>query len=155
MANHPRKKWKKSSSLQKIRKSINICTMKICNLEVQTVKKDIKNIHLGVYPPQGRIRVAAPSKTNDEAIRLFVISKIPWIRKQCSKFSKQQRQTKREYVAGESHYFLGKRYRLNIMHTNGKPKVEIKRKTHMEFYIRSETPIEKREEILNNFYRRE
>ena len=129
--------------------------MKICNLEVQTVKKDIKNIHLGVYPPQGRIRVAAPSKTDDETIRLFVISKIPWIRKQCSKFSKQQRQTKREYVSGESHYFLGNRYRLNIMHTNGKPKVEIKRKTHMEFYIRSETPIEKREEILNNFYRRE
>src|SRR3989344_4403251 len=155
MANHLKKMLIKSFSLQKIRKSIKVCNMKICNLEVQTVKKDIKNIHLGVYPPQGRIRVAAPLKTNDETIRLFVISKIPWIRKQCSKFVKQQRQTKREYVSGESHYFFGNRHRLSVVHTNGKPKVEIKRKTHREFYIRSETPIEKREEILNNFYRRE
>ena len=129
--------------------------MKICNLEVQTVKKEIKNIHLGVYPPQGRIRVAAPSKTDDETIRLFVISKIPWIRKQCSKFNKQQRQTKREYVVGESHYFLGNRYRLNVIHTDGNPKVEIKRKTHIDMHIKPKTNVEKREEMLNNFYRSE
>src|SRR3989338_7216445 len=129
--------------------------MKICNLEVQTVKKEIKNIHLGVYPPQGRIRVAAPLKTNDETIRLFLISKIPWIRKQCSKFTKQQRQTKREYVTGESHYFLGNRYRLNVIHTNSSLKVEIKRKTHIDLHIKPDMSIKKREEILSNFYRAE
>lgn len=104
---------------------------------------------------QGRIRVAAPLKTNDETIRLFVISKIPWIRKQCSKFSKQQRQTQREYISGESHYFLGNRYRLNVVHIDGLPKVKINRKTHIDLCIRQGTPTEKKEEILNNFYRKE
>lgn len=129
--------------------------MEVCNLEVQTVKKDIKNIHLGVYPPNGRVRVAAPLKTTDEAIRLFVISKIPWIKKQKLKFNKQQRQTKREYVSGESHYFLGSRYLLNVIHTNNSPKVEIKRKTHIDLHIRPGTPTKRREEILDNFYRSE
>lgn len=129
--------------------------MKICNLEVQTVKKNIKNIHLGVYPPLGRIRVAAPTKTDDETIRLFLISKISWIRKQCSKFAKQQRQTKREYVSGESHFFLGNRYRLNVVHTDRNPMVEITRKTHIDLHINPNTNVEKREEILNKFYRRE
>ena len=68
----------------------------ICNLMVETVRKDIKNIHLGVYPPNGRIRVAAPLKTSDESVRLLIISKIPWIKKQQSKFMAQERQTKRE-----------------------------------------------------------
>ena len=88
---------------------------RICDLEIDTVKKDIKNIHLGVYPPNGRVRVAAPLKTTDEAIKLLVISKMPWIKKQQLKFNEQERQTKREYVSGESHYFLGNRYRLNVI----------------------------------------
>ncbi len=57
----------------------------ICDLEIETVKKDIKNIHVGVYPPNGRVRVAAPLKTTDEAIKLLVISKMPWIKKQQTK----------------------------------------------------------------------
>ena len=125
----------------------------ICNLDIQTVKKNIKNMYLGVYPPNGRIRVAAPLKTSDEVIRLFVISKLSWIKKQHSKFVRQQRQTKREYVSGESHYFLGNRYRLNVVPINGLPKVEIRRKTHMDLYTRPNTSTKKREEILSNFYR--
>ena len=133
----------------------NLDKMRICGLEVQTVKKNIKNMHLGVYPPQGRIRVAAPVKMDDEAIRLFIISKIPWIRKQKSKFEKQQRQTKREFVSGESHYFLGNRYRLNVITTNKKPKVEIRRKTHIDLYVKPDMSREQREKILEDFYRAE
>lgn len=129
--------------------------VKICNLEVQTVKKNIKNMHLGVYPPNGRIRVAAPLKTSDEKIRLFVISKLPWIKKQKIKFIRQPRQTKREYVSGESHYFLGNRYLLNVVPTNDSPKIEIKRKTHIDLHIRPGTSTKRREEILENFYRSE
>ena len=129
--------------------------MKICNLEVQTVKKDIKNMYLGVYPPNGRVRVAAPLELKDEAIRLFVISKIAWIKKQRSKFTEQQRQTKREYVNGESHYFFGNRYRLNVIHINDSPIVEIKRKSQIALYIRPNTSIKKRKDILENFYRSE
>ena len=130
-------------------------SMKVGTLDVHTVKKNIKNIHLGVYPPNGRIRVAAPLKTSEEAIRLFVISKIPWIKKQHLKFSKQPRQTKREFVSGESHYFLGSRYRLNVIHANVSPKVEIKGKNQINLQIRPGTSTESRKKILENFYRSE
>jgi len=82
----------------------------VSNLQIETVRKDIKNIHLGVYPPNGRVRVSVPLKTSDETLRLFLISKILWIRKQKEIFSKQERQTKPEFVTGESHYFLGRNF---------------------------------------------
>ncbi|MEX0932907.1 MAG: SprT family zinc-dependent metalloprotease [Candidatus Pacearchaeota archaeon] len=129
--------------------------MQICGLQVQTVKKNIKNMHLGVYPPQGRIRVAAPKKMNDESIRLFIISKIPWIKKQKAKFERQKRQTKREFISGESHYFLGNRYRLNVIDTENKPRVEIKKKTHIDLYVKPNMSREQKEKMLESFYRAE
>lgn len=128
---------------------------KICDLEVDTVKKDIKNIHLGVYPPNGRVRIAAPTKTTDDTLQMLVASKKTWIYKQKAKFEKQERQTKREYVSGESHYFMGNRYLLNIIETNSSPKVEIKRKAHINMYIKPGTSTEKREKIMEKFYRSE
>ena len=127
--------------------------MLVSNLMIDTIKKDIKNIHLGVYPPKGRIRIAAPLKTSDEAIKFFVISKMPWIKKQQIKFLKQERQTQREYVSGESHYFFGKRYRLNIIHTDSKPKIEIQNKTRIDLYIKPDTTVQQREAIFEKFYR--
>jgi len=124
-------------------------------LEIHTIKKDIKNIHLGVYPPDGRVRIAAPTKTTDETLRVLVTSKMPWINKQKAKFEKQERQTKREFVSGESHYFMGNRYLLNIIHTNSAPKVEIRRKARMDMYVGPGTSKERREKIINNFYRSE
>lgn len=129
--------------------------MCVSNLMVDTIKKDIKNMHLGVYPPNGRIRVAAPLKTSDEAIRFFVISRMPWIRKQQLKFLKQERETQREFVTGESHYFLGKRYRLNIIHTDGRPKTELRRTTFIDLAIRPDMTSEQREMIFEKFYRSE
>lgn len=129
--------------------------MKVCGLEVQTIKKDIKNMHLGVYPPQGRIRVAAPLKMSDESIRLFILSKVSWIKKQMTQFERQQRQTKREFVSGESHYFLGNRYRLNVIPTEGFPKVEIKRKTHIDLHIKQGMSTVQKEKLLEDYYRKE
>jgi predicted metal-dependent hydrolase len=128
---------------------------KVFDLEIHAIKKDIKNIHLGVYPPNGRVRVAAPLKTRDETIRLIVASKMPWIKKQQSKFNKQDRQTKREYVSGESHFFMGNRYRLNVVDTNSKPEVVIKRKTYIDMYVNPKKTLRKREELMDNFYRSE
>ena len=129
--------------------------MYVSNLTVETVRKDIKNIHLGVYPPNGRIRVAVPLKTSDESTRLFVISKIPWIKKQQMRFSKQERQTSRKYVAGESHYFFGKRYTLNVIHTDKIAEIKIRKKTHVDLYIRPNTTIKQREKVFEKFYRNE
>ena len=126
--------------------------IEICNLMVETIRKDIKNIHLAVYPPNGRVRIAAPLKTSDESIRLLVVSKIPWIKKQQSKFFNQERQTKREYISGESHYFLGKRYLLNVIDVEP-PRIEIKRKTHINMYIKPNSTLKHREKLLENWYR--
>jgi predicted metal-dependent hydrolase len=114
---------------------MNTKQIKIGDIEIITLRKDIKNLHLGVYPPHGRVRIAAPLKTSDEAIRLFAISKINWIKKQKVNFNDQERQTKREYISGESHYFFGKRYLLNVVHLNPTPRIEIKKKTHIDMYI--------------------
>jgi predicted metal-dependent hydrolase len=69
-------------------------------LVIDIVRKDIKNLHLGVYPPAGRIRVAAPLRVNDEAVRLFTISRLSWIKRQQARFEDQERQSAREFVSG-------------------------------------------------------
>jgi hypothetical protein len=84
-----------------------------------------------------------------------VISKIPWIKKQQLKFSLQERQTMREYVSSESHYFLGNRYRLNVIQTDAKPKIEIKRKTRIDLYVKPQASFENKERLMDSFYRPE
>ncbi|MDD2853003.1 MAG: DUF45 domain-containing protein [Desulfuromonadaceae bacterium] len=82
----------------------------VSNIAIIMVRKRIKNLHLGVYPPDGRVRVAAPLHVSDESVRLFVIKKLAWIKQHQEKFAGQERQSAREYVTGESHYFHGRRY---------------------------------------------
>ena len=92
--------------------SIESRNITVSGLTVEIVRKPIKNLHLGVYPPQGRVRVAAPLAVDDEAVRLAVVGKLGWIKRQRAKFQAQPRQSQRRMVSGESHYFLGQRYRL-------------------------------------------
>ena len=124
-------------------------------IEVETVKKDIKNIHVGVYPPNGRVRVAAPLKTTDDTIKQIVLTKMSWIKKQQQRFKEQVRQTKREYVSGESHFFMGNRYRLRVIKTEAKPHIEIKRKTRIDMYVKPQATVEKKEKLFEEFYRQE
>lgn len=124
-------------------------------LKVDVVRKDIKNLHLGVYPPEGRVRVAAPLRVNDEAIRLAVISKLPWIKRQQNRFLSQERQSEREYVYRESHYFFGQRYLLNVIEHAGPSRVEIQNKTRIDLYVPPGSDALKREQVLLAWYRRE
>ena len=101
--------------------NIKMETLTISNLTIDIVRKDIKNMHLAVYPPNGRIRLSAPEKTDSEMMRLFAISKIGWIRKHIKNFKAQPRETAREFISGESHYFQGKRYLLKVIEHNGTP----------------------------------
>src|SRR5476649_2656197 len=84
-------------------------------LRVDVVRKPIKNLHLGVYPPDGRIRVAAPLAVSDAAVRVAVIGKLRWIKRQRASFERQARESDREMVSGESHYYRGRRYRLEVI----------------------------------------
>lgn len=98
----------------------------LANNEVVVSFKDIKNIHLSVYPPFGDIRVAAPLSTNLDSIRVYLSSKLSWIKKQQTKFLSQERLAPREFLTKESHYIRGKRYLLEIVETNKKPEVVLK-----------------------------
>ena len=132
-----------------------MAAIKISDINIEVVRKDIKNIHLGVYPPEGRVRLAAPLKVTDESIRLFAITKISWIKRQQRKFKDQQRIPAREYKDRESHYFLGDRYLLKIIEKEAVPKVVVKNKTFLELYIRPESNIIKKHEVMTEWYRKE
>ena len=127
--------------------------IKINNLTVDVIRKDIKNLHLAVYPPNGRVRVAAPLRVNDEAVRMAVIARLGWIKRQQAKFTKQERETQREYVNGESHYFLGNRYLLNIVEDSPSGKVVIRNKKRIDLYVRTNSDPAQRERIMLNWYR--
>ena len=124
----------------------------VSGLEIAIERKDIKNLHIGVYPPNGKIRVATPLKLNDEAVRLAVISRLSWIKKQQQSFLKQPRQTKREMVSGESHYLFGKRYLLDLKYENIKHKI-VKKHTKLQLFVKENTSIENRLKVLEKYYR--
>ena len=122
-------------------------------IEVEVVRKDIKNLHLGVYPPHGRVRVAAPLVVNDEAVRLAVIDKLGWIKRQKARFDDQPRQSPREMVNGESHYFLGQRYRLRIHEHEAATMVAVRGLHRLDLFIRPGTTPEQRQDILLRWHR--
>ncbi len=122
-------------------------------ISVEIVRKDIKHLHLGVYPPSGRVRVASPSRLDDDAVRLAVISRLGWIRRQQAEFAQQDRQSQREFVTGESHYFWGRRYRIDMIEHNGPPAVRLPNNTTMELRVRPGSDQEVREAVLHRWYR--
>ena len=131
------------------------CQITVNGFHVHIVRKAIKNLHLGVYPPQGRVRVAAPLGVCDEAVRLAVISKLPWIKRQQNRFQSQERQSAREFVSRESHYYLGRRYLLNVIERDSSPWVVVRNKTVLNLYVPKGTDATQREQVLLGWYRRE
>ncbi|WP_264558996.1 M48 family metallopeptidase [Flavobacterium sp. N2270] len=128
-------------------------TLTISNLTIDIVRKDIKNMHLAVYPPNGRIRLSAPEKTDSEMMRLFAISKIGWIKKHIKNFAAQPRETAREFITGESHYFQGKRFLLKVIEQEVSPKVEIKGTKNIVLYVKPNTSTDKKGKILKEWHR--
>lgn len=125
----------------------------IDNITIQIIKKNIKNIRLSVHPPDGRVRLAVPKNMNDITIKNFAISKIPWIEKQKSKFYLQDKQQEYKYISGEKHLYLGNKCPLSIIKTSGKQYVELKDEKNLNLYIKPNTTIEKREQLMNQWYR--
>ncbi|MBA4382721.1 MAG: metal-dependent hydrolase [Sideroxydans sp.] len=121
-------------------------------IAVDVVQKEIKNIHLSVYPPNGRVRISAPMRMDIDTIRVFAIAKLGWIKSQQKKLREQVRETPREYLDRESHYVWGKRYLLKIEAHDAAPVVELKH-SKMILRIRPEASKEKKEEVLEAWYR--
>lgn len=124
-------------------------------MAVEVVRKPIKHLHVGVYPPHGRVRVAAPARLDDEAVRLAVVSRLAWIRRKQRAFEEQDRQSLREMVTGESHYFQGRRYLLDVIEQDGPPSVRLAGRTTMQLRVRPVSDRQAREAILQRWYRRQ
>jgi predicted metal-dependent hydrolase len=126
--------------------------LKLGAIMVEVIKKDIKNVHLSVHPPNGAVRIAAPRRMNMDAIRLFAISKLPWIKRHQKKLRVQERETPRDYVDRESHYLWGKRYLLKIVEQEGAADIDL-RHTTIVMRVRNSTSKEKRGAMLDAWYR--
>jgi len=124
------------------------------DITVDVVQKDIKHIHLSVYPPLGRVRISAPLRMRQDTIRVFAIAKLPWIKQQQRKLREQERETTREYLDRESHYVFGRRCMLTVIERDAAPSVEL-RHTRITLSVRPGTSEEAREDILDEWYRRQ
>lgn len=121
-------------------------------IDVDVVLKDIKNIHLSVYPPAGKVRIAAPLRMDLDTIRVFAITKLAWIKGQQQKLREQERETPREYLDRESHYVWGKRYLLKLVEKDAAPSVELKH-NKMILQLRPAASHERKQEVLDAWYR--
>lgn len=127
--------------------------VEIAGQEVQILRKGIKNLHVGVYPPEGRIRVAAPFSISDDAIRVAILTRLPWIKRQQRRFQKQERQTRREYVSGETHYLFGRPLRLLVRRSGKIHRAEVA-PDRLILQSPEDATRDQRETFLENWYRR-
>jgi predicted metal-dependent hydrolase len=122
------------------------------DIEVDVTYKDIKNLHIGVYPPHGRVRVAAPLRLNDDQIRRAVIQRLAWIKRQRSQLASTPRQSAREMVTGESHYVWGVRYRMKVVERPGRAHFEIEG-DRLVLFDAEGVGVEQRRTLLEKWYR--
>jgi len=138
-----------------IKMDTNENIIELGNFEIEVIKKDIKNLHISVHPPHGKVRVAAPLILSDESIKTAILSRFKWIRKHQKNFETAARQSKRQYISGESIYFLGKRYLLKVEKTDEKPSVLIKNKKYIVLSVNDIKSVEYKTKVMNNWYREE
>ena len=131
--------------------------IQISDIEIEVIRKDIKHLHLAVYPPEGRVRVSVPARLDDDAVRLAVVARLGWIRRQQTKFAGQARQSQREMVTGESHFVQGRRYRLDVVEIQqwGRPGVSRPNNDTLVLHVRPGADREARERVLLHWYRQE
>jgi len=129
-----------------------VSRMQLGDVAVDVVFKDIKNLHLSVHPPTGKVRISAPARMSLDTIRVFAISKLGWINRQQKKLQEQERETPREYLDRESHYVWGKRYLLTVSENDQAPAVELKH-SRLLLRVRPGTDETKRKVLVESWYR--
>jgi len=127
-------------------------TIELGGITIQVTRKDIKNVHLSVHPPDGRVTLSAPSSTRLDVARAYAISKLGWIRCQQEKLAEQARETPREYVERESHYLWGRRFLLTILHQEMKPSVSLDHK-RITLTVRPGSSRERREQVIHEWHK--
>ncbi|WP_347262425.1 SprT family zinc-dependent metalloprotease [Rudaea sp.] len=135
--------------------NIETCRLSVGGVAVDVVRKDIKNLHLGVYPPSGHVRVAAPLAVSDETIRLAIVDKLGWIKRQRERFRAQPRQSAREMIGRETHYFLGRKLQLRVHEHDAPPQVAIRGVATLDLFVRPGASVDQRRAVLANWYRQQ
>jgi Predicted metal-dependent hydrolase len=121
-------------------------------IEAEVVFKDIRNVHLTVLPPNGRVRISAPTHMALDTVRVFALSKLAWIKSQRKSMAEQEREPSREYLERESHYVWGRRYLLKLVETEGAPTVVLRHRT-LVLTVKQGAGLEAREAALSRWYR--
>ncbi len=127
-------------------------TIQLGDIPIDVTLKQVKNVHLSVYPPSGFVRISAPQHMNLDTVRLFAISKLDWIRRERKKFQEQTRETPREYVDRESHFLWGERYLLKVEEVDSTPEIQLRPK-HLLLRVRPGTDEERRQALVARWYR--
>jgi predicted metal-dependent hydrolase len=135
---------------------VNTETSQIGGVDVEIVRKKIKNLHIGCYPPEGRVRVAAPDHLSAEAIRLAVLTRLPWIRRKQAQFINQERQPTRRYISGETHFLFGRPLRLEVQHWDKRGHRIVRQGNHkIRLSIPVGSEVEQRRQWMDRWLREE
>lgn len=127
--------------------------LQVNNVDIDVIKKDIKNIHLAVYPPDARVRISAPFSYDDETIKLFAVSKWAWIKDNIETVKNQTRIPPKDYISGESHYLFGKRYMLKVV--EGKSSIDIKGMNKLIMTVRKNATKDSKKRLMESWYRKQ
>ena len=127
-------------------------TIQLGEISIHVTRKNVRNVHLSVHPPDGRVTLVTPDATRLEAARAYVVSKLTWIRMQQQKLEGQARETPRQFVTRESHYLWGRRHVLSIVYSDAKPAVSLDHK-RITLTVRHGTTVEKRAEIMHAWHK--
>ncbi len=126
--------------------------IQIEDITIEIEWKKIKNLHLRVYPPHGDVRITAPMRLGLDPVRQFALSKLEWIRKHKKKIAERGQAAPCRFISGESHYYRGECYMLELIEMDAKPQVEIEDGT-LKLYVRPGADEEKRKAVMDDFYR--
>jgi predicted metal-dependent hydrolase len=126
--------------------------IQIGELSIQVTQKNVKNVHLSVHPPNGRVTLVAPTATRLDVARAYAISKLDWIREQQQKMIGQARETPRRFVGRESHYLWGRRYLLTVVFQDSKPNVVLDHK-RMTLTVRPDSSPTKRAAVIHEWHK--
>ncbi|NLM37122.1 MAG: M48 family metallopeptidase [Firmicutes bacterium] len=132
-----------------------MATIFIDDLAIEVIRKRIKHIYISVRPPAGCVRMTVPARLNEETIIGFARSKLDWIRKQQAKLRARPVQPAFAFINGESHFFFGQPYLLNVIETGGRPRVALSAAGVMDLYVRPGSTREERQKVLHAWYRRQ
>lgn len=133
--------------------SVKNFQIKISDITVDVIKKDVKNLNLRVYPPAGDVRLSIPKSVSEKAVRQFLFSKLDWMEKKIKKVQSRPQLPELKYVQGETHYVHGNKYRLNIIEKDKAPKVNIREEQFIDLYVRPGSSQGKREKVMREWYR--